>query len=193
MLVAIIAAGNIPMNNHTKPYPHKTCILVEKQMMNPIKNTREKKWWKRKQERGINVGNERVTILDKADREIFIEGAIWEKMKRTKVNKPCLSQEKKREGNIRAKALRRPGSEEPSVAAAKWARQRAVRDTIREVMQSWFSRPLWFLLRVLDLTLRKKRSQRKAWTGKGHKEFHQWAKEATVLKHAGRWIRRYCQ
>lgn len=43
MLVAIIAAGNIPMNNHTKPYPHKTCILVEKQMMNQIKNTREKK------------------------------------------------------------------------------------------------------------------------------------------------------
>lgn len=85
MLGTVVGAGNIPMNNaHTQPYPHKTCILVEKQMMNQTKMLEKKKWWKRKQERGINVGTERVTILDKTDREVFIERGYLRKDKKDK-------------------------------------------------------------------------------------------------------------
>lgn len=121
MLGTVVGAGNIPVNNtHTKPYPPKTCILVEKCIMNQA-SMLESKNDEKESKRGNKCWNERITVLDNIDRQLFTERGYLRKDikdKSYKGNHASLRAEGRNMCNKGAEATR-PGSEEPTVNGAK--------------------------------------------------------------------------
>lgn len=68
--------------------------------------------------RGNKFWNERITVLDNVDRQLFTERGYLRKDKKDK-SEETMQVSGQREGICATRVLRRPGSEEPTVNGAK--------------------------------------------------------------------------